>query len=572
MIFSTRDSELRIPSKLHDMASSAKDTKRPTMAKKEEGPDSRRSWAIALAACVINTLLSGISRATGLFYVALIDTYGVSRLEANLPFTVRNVVRNLGGPLVGAIGQRYGPRDVTILGGIFGSLGIILCTFAPNVIWITVLWGGVHGFGVALGNTLFQVIVTQYFEKYRATASGLALSGACLGSFVFPVLLEYMLSNYGLAGTFLVTGGLIMHVLPAAIMLKEPPWIQRASKEKEHKKPEDLNMKPPVSKKLSKPTQVMSSIKEEGRSTNEELSVVTVSYDKILESSTDFNVKQEEKALSFRRNSNKKSNGFDNPAYAGSSVELNEKKSDQVVEEPTRPRLRTISIGEVSVTIKITQDQHQETSIYKGMAKLFRDPMFHMISLSLGAFAMLFDPAITVIVDYIMDKGLTEDVAKYFISMLSLGDLVGRLGFGWVTDRKYMSIPNFMMLIQVIQGICFLLIPLFNGFDTLMSVMVIYGVMSGANLVMFPILVGKYLQSVQSLAIGFIAFFSGILSFAVPPLIGYFRDQVGSYDGMFCITGGLSLVTGLLWLTEPLLLKLGEKLNGPPSTSLIIST
>ncbi|GFU20745.1 monocarboxylate transporter 9 [Nephila pilipes] len=539
------------------------------MAREEEGPDSPRSWAIALAACVINTLLSGISRATGLFYVALIDTYGVSRLQANLPFTVRNVVRNLGGPLVGAIGQRYGPRDVTIAGGIFGSLGIILCTFAPNVIWITILWGGVHGFGVALGNTLFQVIVTQYFEKYRATASGLALSGACLGSFVFPVLLEYMLANFGLAGTFLVTGGLIMHVLPAAIMLKEPPWIQRATKEKTLEATEDLNMKPVVSKKLSKPTQVMSSIKEEARTTNEELQEVTVSYSKTRKPFTDSGVKQDD--FKSRRNSDKLY-GFDNPAYSGSSAELSEKKSDQIVEEPTKPRLRTVSIGEVSITIKITQDQHQETSINKGMTKLFRDPMFHMISLSLGAFAMLFDPAITVIVDYIMDKGLTEDVAKYFISMLSLGDLVGRLGFGWVTDRKYMSVPNFMMLIQVVQGVCFLLFPLFNGFDTLMAVMVIYGVMSGANLVMFPILVGKYLQSVQSLAIGFIAFVSGLLSFAVPPLIGYFRDQVGSYDGMFCITGGLSLATGLLWLTEPLLLKLREKLNGPQTTSLVIST
>ncbi|GBM26104.1 hypothetical protein AVEN_87260-1 [Araneus ventricosus] len=66
-----------------------------TGKRKQEGPDSARSWAIAAAACVINTLLSGISRATGLFYVALIETYGVSRLQANLPFTMRNAVRNL---------------------------------------------------------------------------------------------------------------------------------------------------------------------------------------------------------------------------------------------------------------------------------------------------------------------------------------------------------------------------------------------------------------------------------------------------------------------------------------------
>lgn len=67
------------------------------MARKEAGPDQARSWAIAMAGFVINSLLSGISRTTGLFYVALIKTYGVSRMEANMPFTLRNVIRNLGG-------------------------------------------------------------------------------------------------------------------------------------------------------------------------------------------------------------------------------------------------------------------------------------------------------------------------------------------------------------------------------------------------------------------------------------------------------------------------------------------
>lgn len=67
------------------------------MVKKREGPDQARSWAIVMAGCAINTLLSGITRTSGLFYVALIEDYGATRMEANMPFTLRNVVRNLGG-------------------------------------------------------------------------------------------------------------------------------------------------------------------------------------------------------------------------------------------------------------------------------------------------------------------------------------------------------------------------------------------------------------------------------------------------------------------------------------------
>ncbi|KFM58401.1 Monocarboxylate transporter 12-B, partial [Stegodyphus mimosarum] len=235
--------------------------------------------------------------------------------------------------------------------------------------------------------------------------------------------------------------------------------------------------------------------------------------------------------------------------------------------------MRTVSISDVNVSITMPPDNQQEASLYKGVIKMISDPMFHMISLSLTAFEMLFDPSITVIVDYLNDKGLGEDVAKYFISMLSLSDLIGRLCFGWVTDRNCLSLPKFMMLIQVLQGICFLLIPMFYSFDVLMTLTVIYGMAAGATLVMYPILVGKYLISVQSLAIGCISFLSGMLTFGIPSLIGYFRDNLGSYDGLFYITGGLSVIVGLMWLLEPLFLKINFRFRKPGhSASVVITT
>ncbi|XP_054716904.1 monocarboxylate transporter 13-like [Uloborus diversus] len=526
------------------------------MAKKEEGPDQARAWAIALAACVINALLSGISRTTGLFYVALIDTYGVSRLEANLPFTLRNVIRNLGGPLAGAIGQKYGVREITIVGGIFAASGIILCTFAPDVIWICVLWGGMHGFGVALGNTLFQVVVNQYFSKYRATANGLALSGACVGSFIFPVVLEYMLAHLGLSGTFLVAGAFILHVLPAGIMMKEPPWIRRQMIIRR-----DLEKSAPKVPPLQKREKIVSTVQSmsvisEGKVTDEELTNMTW---RKISSEVPPNTKQDSK-----ENGElviKASIGRDNPAFVGSSLDLNEKKPNKISSDlETQVRMRTISIGESSIVV-VTPDNQQETSIQKGIIKVVKDPMFHMISLSLAAFAMLFDPTITVIIDYVKDKGLDSESAKYFISLMSLGDLLGRLCFGWVTDKNYLSIPRFMLLLHILQGGCFLLLPMFYRFDVLMALIFVYGAASGANLVMFPILVAKYLVSVQSLAIGFISVVSGIMSFGIPPLIGYFRDEIGSYNGMFYITGWLSVVVGCLWLTEPLLVRLRARLD-----------
>ncbi|KAG8200643.1 hypothetical protein JTE90_022265 [Oedothorax gibbosus] len=162
----------------------------------------------------------------GILYVAVIDEYGVTRQEATVPFSIRNAIRCLSGPLVGIMGQRFGIRTITFYGGVIASAGAALCYIAPNIVWVSVLWGGVHGFGFAMANTLFQVIVNQYFQKYRATASGIALSGACIGSLGFPVLLEWIIGTFGLSGGFLIVGGMVMHVLPPSLLLSSPQWIE----------------------------------------------------------------------------------------------------------------------------------------------------------------------------------------------------------------------------------------------------------------------------------------------------------------------------------------------------------
>ncbi|KFM58399.1 Monocarboxylate transporter 9, partial [Stegodyphus mimosarum] len=105
-----------------------------------DGPDRGHAWVIAIAAGVITMILSGISKMVGILYVAVIDTYGVTRFEATLPFTFRKSLRCLAGPVVGVIGQRYGIRTVTIVGGIVAAIGAGLCFVAPTVTWLAFCW------------------------------------------------------------------------------------------------------------------------------------------------------------------------------------------------------------------------------------------------------------------------------------------------------------------------------------------------------------------------------------------------------------------------------------------------
>ncbi|GFQ89106.1 monocarboxylate transporter 9, partial [Trichonephila clavata] len=59
---------------------------------------------------------------------------------------------------------------------------------------------------------------------------GFAFSGDCFGTFAFPVILELLLENYGLNGTFLILGGIALNVIPAAMLLKTPDWLEEDTK------------------------------------------------------------------------------------------------------------------------------------------------------------------------------------------------------------------------------------------------------------------------------------------------------------------------------------------------------
>jgi nitrate/nitrite transporter NarK len=56
-----------------------------------------------------------------------------------------------------------------------------------------------------------MIILGQYFDKRRGIATGIAISGGCLGGLLLPPIYRILLDTYGLRGTLMLTGGLLFH-------------------------------------------------------------------------------------------------------------------------------------------------------------------------------------------------------------------------------------------------------------------------------------------------------------------------------------------------------------------------
>ncbi|GBL66088.1 hypothetical protein AVEN_140724-1, partial [Araneus ventricosus] len=96
---------------------------------------------------------------------------------------------------------------------------------------VVYLYGALQGIGVGIIVPLTHVVLNRSFTKYRAFALGVAYSGSSLGSFVFPPVTNVLLYTYGLDGTFLLLGSIMLNSLVGAILFNS----SNPEKEKENK-------------------------------------------------------------------------------------------------------------------------------------------------------------------------------------------------------------------------------------------------------------------------------------------------------------------------------------------------
>ena len=89
-----------------------------------------------------------------------------------------------------------------------------------NFIKYDVLFSGI-------GNGLIllpcPVSVGYSFRDHSGLAMGIMTAGVGIGMLASGPLIQYLLETYGLSGTYLMSAGIVSHVIPCGMLLKTPP-------------------------------------------------------------------------------------------------------------------------------------------------------------------------------------------------------------------------------------------------------------------------------------------------------------------------------------------------------------
>jgi MFS transporter, OFA family, oxalate/formate antiporter len=190
-------------------------------------------WGLVASGLVINLLLGSVY-AWSVFVEPLTDYFSselgqaVTANDILMPFSVVLAVFALTMAFTGKIIDRYGPRDVTILGGVLTGLGWFLASFASSVQTLTIIFGLIGGMGVGIAYSVLVAVAAHWFPDRRGLAVGLMVLGVGFSAFFTANIAGWLIGAWGVMTTFRIFGVAIAVLTTVlALPLKFPPsgWV-----------------------------------------------------------------------------------------------------------------------------------------------------------------------------------------------------------------------------------------------------------------------------------------------------------------------------------------------------------
>lgn len=105
-----------------------------------------KCWWVVVLAFLMTTMESATSRCSGFLYVGIIEQMNVDRGLASWPVNLVTSVNDFGGLVSGPLSEHFSTVPVMAVGSVLASAGVIASAYAPDVTWISVSLGIVHGF------------------------------------------------------------------------------------------------------------------------------------------------------------------------------------------------------------------------------------------------------------------------------------------------------------------------------------------------------------------------------------------------------------------------------------------
>jgi len=188
--------------------------------------DSLRGWSV-VAGAFIGLLISFgtlVVYSFGVLSSAMATEFHWGGLERGTLFASLSFAATVGGPVWGALADRWGGRRIALISATLLALGFFVLPAVPgNVVLIHIAFAVLGLLGSGTLPPTFASVIIGWFDRQRGLALGTSMIGVGLGAAVFPPLSAALVTQLGWRMTYVVFGVAILAlVIPALLALLRP--------------------------------------------------------------------------------------------------------------------------------------------------------------------------------------------------------------------------------------------------------------------------------------------------------------------------------------------------------------
>jgi len=180
---------------------------------------------VLAAFLAIGTIIYGSSYSFGVFLKSIEGEFGLTRAATSAIFSAHMALGLVFALIGGWALDRYGPRIIVLLMGLFTGLGLLL-TSQTNTLWqIFITYSLLFSTGVGAIYVVKMATVSRWFDKKRGLALGIAGASSGLGTLLAPPFATYLISSFGWRMSYAIIGLIAwLIVIPLSRLLKKDPY------------------------------------------------------------------------------------------------------------------------------------------------------------------------------------------------------------------------------------------------------------------------------------------------------------------------------------------------------------
>jgi MFS family permease len=186
-------------------------------------------YLIVGASLLIMSIMWGGYYAFGVFFKPVLNEFGWTKAMTSGAFSLASILNGLLTIAAGRITDKFGPRMVMTVCGLFLGLGFMLMSQMRDIFHLYLFYGIFIGVGMSGSFIPLTSTVARWFSKRRGLMTGIVTAGTGIGALIGPPVASRLISIYGWRTSYFILGGisLLTVVLSAQLIKRDPKQVGR---------------------------------------------------------------------------------------------------------------------------------------------------------------------------------------------------------------------------------------------------------------------------------------------------------------------------------------------------------